>query len=48
MAPWAGLLKCLIGMNLAHDVFRIGAEAQKDFGFSPLSFEEGVKFELSR
>jgi hypothetical protein len=22
------------------------AEAQKDFGFSPLSFEEGIKFEL--
>jgi hypothetical protein len=23
------------------------AEAQRDFGFSPLSFEEGVKFEIN-
>jgi hypothetical protein len=28
-------------MNLLHDNFRISAEAQKDFGFSPLAFERG-------
>jgi len=47
IVPWAGLSKCPIGMNLAHDTFRVGAEAQRDFGFSLLSFEEGVGLELN-
>ena len=48
MAHWAGLSKCPSGMNLAHDIFRVGTEAQNDFGSNLLAFEEGIGLELDK
>jgi nucleoside-diphosphate-sugar epimerase len=57
--PVVGLLKLFEKISIpfpikAEQVLRLNenkdfsyVEAQKDFGFSPLSFEEGIKIELS-